>query len=357
MDEKTIQRPLGEKLCHEFMSGVFDCIRRALPPLAGTMKSWLSGRINNPLRLWTKTIQRPSGDTFGKELLMPLRDAPVLLTRRGATSARIAPGRVIAVGLVVLVVIYEAVLRFDALTLRFGAVQRPAWLHALQQSRGRTSAIRPAGLTWAPVTPVNGRLYVSDPYTYLKYAREMRSFYAAHRREPVFPFATKIFLWVFDQQDLAVSFASAFFSVLAVLATFLLGSYAFSYGVGLAAAAAMAVEYDVIFWGVDGGRDDAFTCAVVLFIYVVLRYVRSRSRGNAILMGATAGVACLVRITSLSFVLPVFAWLLFKRRAVNEPARRAHHLPRPPPHATARRRWHWQADCGSPGAAGSHPLR
>lgn len=237
-----------------------------------------------------------------------------LLARRWAASTTFAPGRVVAIGLVVLVVIYGAILRFDALTLRFGTVERPAWLHALQQSRGPTSVIRPAALTWTPVTPVNGRLYISDPYTYLKYAREMRSFYAAHRREPVFPFATKIFLWLLDQQDIAVSFASAFFSVLAVIATFLLGSYAFSYGVGLAAATAMAIEHEVIFWGVDGGRDDAFTCAVVLCAYVMLRYLRSASRGNAILMGAVAGIACLVRITSLSFTLPAFAWLLFTTR-------------------------------------------
>ena len=70
--------------------------------------------------------------------------------------------------------------------------------------------------------------YRSDPYTYLQYAREMRSFYAAHRREPLFPFVTKLFLWLLDQQDVAVSFASATFSVLAIVATYLLGATAFS---------------------------------------------------------------------------------------------------------------------------------
>jgi 4-amino-4-deoxy-L-arabinose transferase-like glycosyltransferase len=160
-------------------------------------------------------------------------------------------------------------------------------------------------MTWAP-TP--GR-YISDPYTYLQYAREMRSFYAAHRREPVFPFVTKIFLRLLDQQDVAVSFASASFSVAAIAATFLLGAYASSYWVGIGAAIAMAVEYDVITWGAGGWRDDAFTFAVVLFAYATLRFARDPSGRHAVAMGAVAGLACLVRITALSFVLPGFACL------------------------------------------------
>ena len=36
-EENTSHRPLGEKLCHEFMRGVFARIRRATPPAAGTM--------------------------------------------------------------------------------------------------------------------------------------------------------------------------------------------------------------------------------------------------------------------------------------------------------------------------------
>src|ERR1019366_4109323 len=42
-DEKTSQRPFGEKLCQEFMRRVLQFMRRAAPPAAGTMYSWLSG--------------------------------------------------------------------------------------------------------------------------------------------------------------------------------------------------------------------------------------------------------------------------------------------------------------------------
>jgi len=227
------------------------------------------------------------------------------LRRPPASLARTAR-RIAIVGLPLLVVIYGAALRFDALTLTRGAVESPPWLRALQESRGPSSAIRPAAVTWAPVA---GR-YISDPYTYLRYAREMRSFYAAHRREPLYPFATKVFLGLLDQQDVAVSVASASFSVLAIGATFLLGASAFSYRVGLGAALAMAVEYDVVTWAVGGWRDDAFTCAVLLSAYAMLRYARDASRRNAVLLGIVAGVACLVRITALSFLLPGIAWIL-----------------------------------------------
>ena len=36
-EENTSQRPLGEKLCQEFMRGILQRIRRAWPPSAGTM--------------------------------------------------------------------------------------------------------------------------------------------------------------------------------------------------------------------------------------------------------------------------------------------------------------------------------
>lgn len=221
------------------------------------------------------------------------RLAYLMPTRRGAR-----------IGLLALVVAYGALLRLDALTLTYGVVERPSWLRSLQSSRGPESVVRPSGFRWQRS---EGR-YISDPVTYLKYAREMRSFYAAHGREPLYPLATKISLRLLSDQDIAVSFTSMFFSVLAIVGTFLLGSYAFSYWVGLGAAAAMAIEYDVVTWGVGGWRDDAFTAVVVFCALAMLRYARIGSAGAAVALGAIAGIACLVRITSLSFLLPGLVW-------------------------------------------------
>ena len=219
---------------------------------------------------------------------------------------------------IAVVVLYGAILRLDALTQMYGPVISPGWLNLLQQARIGESVLRPQAMTWAPVPDyphADGppTRYRSDPYTYLKYAREMRSFYAAHLREPLFPFVTKVFLWLFNQQDVAVSFASAAFSIVAIVATYLVGAIAFSRVVGLIAAFAFAIEYELIGWNVGGWRDDAFTAAVVVCAYTMLRYWRTPSRANALLMGMAAGLACLVRITSLSFVVAGFGFLLVLR--------------------------------------------
>lgn len=159
--------------------------------------------------------------------------------------------RALRLTLLLLVIGYGALLRFDALTLTYGTVQSPGWLRGLQESRGTASTLRPPDFQW---DRWQGR-YISDPYTYLIFAREKRSFYAAHHREPLFPFATRVSLRLLDNQDIAVSFASMFFSVLAIGATFLLGRAAFNSWVGLGAATALAIEFEAVSWGVGGSRN------------------------------------------------------------------------------------------------------
>src|SRR5271166_3701145 len=76
LEENASQRPLGENVCQEFIRDRLQFMRRALPPLKGTMYKWLSGRMSSPLRFCTNTIHLPSGETLGKLLLMPFAEAP-----------------------------------------------------------------------------------------------------------------------------------------------------------------------------------------------------------------------------------------------------------------------------------------
>ena len=87
-DENTIQRPFGEKLCHEFISDVLHVISRALPPIAGTIYSLLSGRINWPLCACTNTSHLPSGEILGKLLLIKFCDAPRIRHCRNFSKLR-----------------------------------------------------------------------------------------------------------------------------------------------------------------------------------------------------------------------------------------------------------------------------
>ena len=221
-----------------------------------------------------------------------------------------------ATAVLFLILAFGALLRLDALSNTYGPVSRPAWLRAFQESRVGPSALRPSVMQWQPAPAFRHSdgppsRYRSDPYTYLRYAREMQSFYAAHRREPLFPYATKIWLRLLDDQDVAVSFASAAFSVLAVAATYLLGASLFTPAVGLGAAFLFAIEYDAITISVEGWRDDAFVCGVLLTALAMVRYMRDPTRSHAVTLGLVAGAACLIRITALSFIVPGFAVLAF----------------------------------------------
>src|SRR5689334_1915924 len=96
----------------------------------------------------------------------------VMTTRR---MARLAVGTALA-----LVTAYGALLRLDTYTSRYGTLARPAWAriatHTIEPVAAR---IKPRGMAWPPVSPP----YVGgDPINYLKYGREMTTFYQPHVR-------------------------------------------------------------------------------------------------------------------------------------------------------------------------------
>lgn len=226
-------------------------------------------------------------------------------------------GRWLAPATAVLIVIVAAALRFETICVMYGPFDRPAWLFELEaHTRARIAALRPVSFYVGPV----GQPYAGgDPINYLRYAREMTSFYAAHVREPVFVAATKLWLMLTGDQNVGVSLASAMFSTLAVWAAYLLGSFAYSRWVGLAAALALAIERDAIAWAAEGWRDDAMMFVFVMSCYAFLRCARKPTVVNAILAGAMAGLACLTRITALSFLLPAIvflAWIGYSDRGV-----------------------------------------
>lgn len=207
-----------------------------------------------------------------------------------------------------LILLYAAALRFEALSIKHGPVLQPPWLHTFEQKALPViGKIRPSTLQWRQGSNPYEK---GDPMNYLRMARNMESFYAAQFREPMYVFVTKQSLGVFRQQDIAVSFGSAFFSILAVAATYILGSAAFSWPVGVLSMLFMTVEQEVISLGVDGWRDDTFMLLVLMSAYAFVRLLKNLSFGNAIFAGFACAGACLTRLTSFSFILPAFAFLI-----------------------------------------------
>ena len=207
-----------------------------------------------------------------------------------------------------LITLLGGLLRLDAYAGKYGTLEHPAWARGLTRDVAPLARhLRPAGVAWGR----EARPYVGgDPFSYLKYAREMTSFYQPHVREPVFLATTRLGLWLLDDQDAGVSLASAAASVIAIFATCLLGAALISPLGGLIAGALMAVEYDAIGLAVDGWRDDTFAAAFILSICALLRFRKQPLFGTALLVGLATGAACLTRITSITFVVPGLAWVV-----------------------------------------------
>jgi hypothetical protein len=217
-----------------------------------------------------------------------------------------------ALAAALLITLYGALLRLDAFTGKYGPLDRPAWARIMTHDVAPlTRHLRPSTVQWRR----EPRPYIGgDPITYLAYAREMTTFYQPHVREPVFLAAARLGLWALDNQDAGISLASAAGSVIAIFAAYLLGAALVSRLGGLIAAALMAIEYTAITWAVDGWRDDTFTAAFLLSAWALLRFSHRVSFGNALLVGLTAGAACLTRITALSFVVPALIWIVASGR-------------------------------------------
>jgi len=212
----------------------------------------------------------------------------------------------------IVVTLYGGILRANVLAGRYGLVARPAWAYAITATALRVApALEPRIYAWPPEpTPYVG----GDPVNYLRFAREMPSFYRGHVREPMFPAIIRGFLWALANQDIAISFASAAMSTLCVFVIYLLGSQAFGPTVGLVGALGFAVDYDAVSWAPDGWRDDTFTCFVVLAAWGLVRLRQDPRPVNAAIAGITAAGVCLTRITALSFLLPALLYIGVERR-------------------------------------------
>jgi 4-amino-4-deoxy-L-arabinose transferase-like glycosyltransferase len=239
--------------------------------------------------------------------------APALLAQwRAASRERRAHLRRLGVHAAAgLVSVYAGALRLEALASKYDA---PSWMSRLVPL---VRPLHPRGMRWLPPEhPWEG-----DPFSYLRLARDMRWFYEASVREPVFVAATKVSLAATGGADAAVGLTSGVFSTLLVPAVYVLGVVAFSPAVGLAAAIAMAIERQAIGIGVDGWRDDAFAAFVVLSAAALLRLEERPTRRRAVLTGVVMAAAILTRITSLSFLLPALVLPLLVRD-VGAPSRR-----------------------------------
>ncbi len=225
-------------------------------------------------------------------------------------------GRVPAIPIAILLItIFGALLRVEVFVERYGTLEHPLWAKVLTQDAvPLVSRLHPSAFRWYRVDhPYVG----GDPINYIKYAREMRSFYQAHVREPIFLALTRIYLWLLADQDAAVSFASMTGSIATIIAAYLLGTAMLPRTAGVLLSLLVALEYELISWSADGWRDDVFMATVTFSAWAFVRCHREPARKRAVFLGVATAAACLTRITALSFVIPAFAWLIVDRDSPN----------------------------------------
>jgi hypothetical protein len=216
-------------------------------------------------------------------------------------------GVAIAQTLLMCVVVYAALLRMDALFKSYGPYEQPRWLAALQAPVTAAAATITPDWRWRKdATPYAG----GDPINYLKFAREMQNFYAAHVREPMFPAMTRIGLLLTGDADVGVSITSIFFGLLTLVATYKLGALVASPIAGLAAAAMLAIDKSAVHWAIGGWRDELFAFFAVACAWAWTRFARDPTYANAVLAGVLSGGASLTRITTLALIAPAVIWVL-----------------------------------------------
>jgi dolichyl-phosphate-mannose-protein mannosyltransferase len=218
----------------------------------------------------------------------------------------------VAPTLLICILLYAALLRFDALFKSYGPYDQPRWLASMQPAIGAAAAAITPDWPWSrDTTPYAG----GDPINYLKFARQMRNFYAAHVREPMFPAVTKIGLRLSGDADVGISVTSITFGLLTLVATYALGTSVASPMVGLAAAAMLGIDHTAVYWAIGGWRDELFAFFAVSCAWAFLRFARHPTRANAVLAGALSGGACLTRITTIALIAPAVVWLLVTQTA------------------------------------------
>ena len=201
--------------------------------------------------------------------------------------------------------VWGSLLRLEALVAGYGAV--PGLPQNAQRALASlTTYLHPSSVSF-PHDIVRG----GDPIAYLNNARAMTWFYEGRAREPLFNYATKLMLRVTGDADIGVSLASVSFSILCVPAAYFLGRVALGRAAGLLAAIVVAIEPDLIRWGVQGWRDDAFTFFVGIFVAAGISVLKERTASRLALLSLAGAGAILVRLTALSFVVPAFAIVLW----------------------------------------------
>lgn len=234
---------------------------------------------------------------------------------RRAAVQKIAAHRVLRLApyaAAVLVVLYGAILRFDALLVRGHLLAEPSRLSRFHDRL-------------APVLPYYGafdpEIYPELPYRadvrgYLERARAMTlgNFYGPSIREPFYVFLVRAFLTLAGNRDVGILVQSLFFSVAALPMAFVLARRIAGGWWALATLVPLALNEWLVTEAPSGYRDDAYIFLLLVFIGSVFPLGGKPTPFRAVAAGVLAGMVCLVRLTGVTFVVPLLGLAAWTRR-------------------------------------------
>ncbi len=227
--------------------------------------------------------------------------------REALTSGRTARWAPVAASL--LLVAYGTLMRFDALLVHSRLAIEDESAAAVHQ-------------TIRPLLPPYGRFqesaatenpYRADVRSYLDRASSMTlgRFYEASFREPFYIALVQIFLALAGGRELGILIESAFFSVAVLPLVFFLVSRMAGRWWATAALIPLVLHEWLILEAPTGYRMSAYSFFIVGFTGWVFVREKGRWWSHALLAGVLAAAVCLIRLSALSFVVPLLllkAW-------------------------------------------------
>jgi len=162
------------------------------------------------------------------------------------------------------------------------------------------------------------RMLEPDPSGFYDLARQMHHPYQSGYREPVQIGLIKVSMMFFGERPSSVLIPTLVASVALIVVVFWVGRAIFSLPVGLAAAALVAFNHHLIRSAAKGYRLELFAGLVLVYVCVLFACERWGLRKRLLVAGVLGGLLLLVRITTLTLLVPAlafFVWREYRRTA------------------------------------------
>ena len=216
-------------------------------------------------------------------------------------------GRLVPVLAAVAVIVYASLLRVRALEAWAG-------LGRGAMSERWTLVLPDYGAFDPPEDPAV--VYRADVRSYLDRAATLSAsrFYEPHFREPFYVLLVQAFLALTGGKEVGILLQSACFSILTLPLVFWLAARSVGRWVALAVLVPLALHEWLIQEAPTGYRESAYAFFLLVFAGWVFSGRQERLPLRAAVAGLLGAMVCLIRLSGLSFVLPLLGLLGWEKR-------------------------------------------